>query len=308
MAGMGTVMSGVHAGAVLAAGPKVWLDMDQQALDDAYNQRKYASNAAQLGKRYAANSDELRARRGEPERFAYGKAEVEGLDVYRCGRGGAPIHIFIHGGAWRAGTARQYAFVGEPFLAGGAHYVVPDFSTVQDHGGDLAPLADQVRRAVAWVYANAGRFGGDARRIFISGHSSGAHLAGVVLTTDWKGQFGLPADVVKGAVLVSGMYDLKPVRLSSRREYVHLTDATEDALSAQRHLGMINAPAIVAWGTLETPEFIRQSSDFAAALKAAGKPVQTVVAPQYNHFEIIETLANPLSPLGRAALQQMGLA
>ncbi len=61
-------------------------------------------------------------------------------------------------------------------------------------------------------------------------------------------------------------------------------------------------------GTLETPEFIRQSSDFAAALKAAGKPVQTVVAQQYNHFEIIETLANPLSPLGRAALQQMGLA
>jgi arylformamidase len=112
---------------------------------------------------------------------------------------------------------------------------------------------------------------------------------------------------VKGALLCSGMYDLKPVRLSARGSYVKFTDEVEHALSTQRHLDKLTAPLIVAYGTLETPEFQRQTRDFAAAAKAAGKPVALLVADGYNHFEIIETLANPLGLLGRAALEQMKL-
>jgi arylformamidase len=88
---------------------------------------------------------------------------------------------------------------------------------------------------------------------------------------------------------------------------VKFTDEMEHALSTQSHLDKLNAPVIVAHGTLETPEFIRQTRDFAAAVKAAGKPVQLLVADGYNHFEIIETLANPYGLLGRAALEQMKL-
>ncbi len=115
-----------------------------------------------------------------------------------------------------------------------------------------------------------------------------------MLVTDWEKDFGLPKDVVKGALLCSGMYDLKPVRLSARSSYVKFTDEMEHALSAQRHLDKLNTPVILAYGTLETPEFQRQTRDFAAAVKAAGKPVQLLVADGYNHFEIIETIANPL--------------
>ena len=103
------------------------------------------------------------------------------------------------------------------------------------------------------------------------------------------------------------MYDLKPVRLSARSSYVKFTDEMEHKLSTQRHLDKLNAPVIVAYGTLETPEFQRQTRDFAAAVKAAGKPVQLLVADGYNHFEIIETIANPHGLLGRAALEQMKL-
>jgi arylformamidase len=157
------------------------------------------------------------------------------------------------------------------------------------------------------VYKNAQSFGGDPNRIYLSGHSSGGHLGGVVMVTDWEKEFGLPKDVVKGALLCSGMYDLKPVRLSARSSYVKFTDAMEHALSAQRHLDKLHAPVIVAHGTLETPEFQRQTRDFAAAAKAAGKAVTLIVADGYNHFEIIETLANPHGILGRAALEQMKL-
>jgi len=166
---------------------------------------------------------------------------------------------------------------------------------------------DQVRRAVAWVHRNAQSFGGDPNRIYVSGHSSGAHLAGVVLTTDWRKEFNLPADTVKGGLCCSGLFDLKAVRLSARSAYVKFTDEIEQALSSQRHLDNLNAPVIVAHGTLETPEFQRQSRDFAAAVKAAGKPVQLVVGEGYNHFEIVETLANPYGLLGRAVLEQMKL-
>jgi arylformamidase len=190
----------------------------------------------------------------------------------------------------------------------GAHYVVLDFVNVLEAGGSLMPMAEQVRRAVAWVYRNASRFGGDPDRLYVSSQSSGAHLAAVALVTDWKTAFGLPADVEKGGLCCSGMYDLAPVRLSKRSDYVAFTDEMEEALSPQRHLGRLGCPVIVAYGTLETPEFQRQARDFAAAARAAGKPVRLLVGEGYNHFEIVETLANPYGLLGRAMLEQMGLA
>ena len=289
-------------------GPRVWLDMDQAELDAAYDQSAYAPNLQQVIKRYATNSEGTRARLGAPRRFAYGPTPIEGLDVYTTKRANAPINVFIHGGAWRTGLAKAYAFPAELFVHAGAHYVAPDFTWVQDAGGSLMPMADQVRRAVAWVYRNAQSFGGDPNRLCVSGFSSGGHLAGVILTTDWAKDFNLPADTVKGGLCCSGMYDLKPVRLSARSSYVKFTDEMEQALSPQRHLDKLVAPVVVAYGTLETPEFQRQTRDFAEAVKTAGKPVQLLVGEGYNHFEMLETLANPYGLLGRAVLEQMKLS
>lgn len=193
------------------------------------------------------------------------------------------------------------------FVTAGAHYVAVDFIAVEQAGGNLMTMVDQVRRAVAWVYKNAGSFGGDSNGLYLAGHSSGSHLGGVVLVTDWQKDFGLPSDIVKGAVLMSGMYDLKPVRLSKRSEYIKFTDEMEQALSTQRHLDKLTTPLIVAHGTVESPEFQRQTREFAAAVKAAGKPVQLIVAEGYNHFELPETFGNPYGLLGRAALEQMKL-
>ena len=288
-------------------GPLVWLDMDQKELDDAYDQSVYAPNLRQITGRYVTNSNAVRERIGAPKRLSYGATPIEGLDLYATAKPNAPVHVFIHGGAWRSGLAKDYATPAEMFVHAGAHFAVPDFNNVIETNGDLMPMAQQLRSAVAWVYKNAQSFGGDPNRIYVSGHSSGGHLAGVVLTTDWRKDFGLPVDVVKGVVCCSGMFDLKPVRLSKRSEYVKFTDEVEHALSAQRHLDKINCPVTLVYGTLETPEFQRQSRDFAAAVRAAGKPVQVVVAQGYNHFEINETLASPYGFFGRAVLEQMKL-
>jgi arylformamidase len=291
---------------VRSKGPLVWLDMDQKALDDAYDQAVYAPNSEQVARRRTVNSAATRARL-EPQRLAYGTTPHEMLDLYVTSRPNAPVMVFIHGGAWRAGSAKDNAEAADLFVNAGAHYAVLDFINVIEAGGSLFPMVEQVRRGVAWVHQHAKSFGGDPDRVYVSGRSSGSHLGGVVLITDWQKDFGLPRDVVKGALLSSGMYDLEPVRLSKRGAYVRFTDAMEEELSTQRHLDRINCPVVLAHGTCETPEFQRQTREFAAALKAAGKDVRLIVGEGYNHFEIPETMANPYGLLGRAVLELMGL-
>jgi arylformamidase len=295
------------AGAQCQKGPIVWLDMDQQELDAAYDQSKYAPNQTQVHERRLINSKRARAALGEPLRLAYGTSAIEQLDVYRAARADAPILVFIHGGAWRNGRSADFTFLAEPFVRAGAHVAILDFTNIDDAGGNLMVMAKQVRSAVAWVAKNAATFGGDPAKLYVAGHSSGGHLAGCVVTTDWQKDFGLPKSPLKGALICSGMYDLKPVRLSARSRYVKFTDEIEQDLSAQRHIGRIACPLIVALGTCETPEFQRQGRDFAAAVKAAGKPIELFIGEGYNHFEMLETLANPYGLLGRPALKLMGL-
>jgi arylformamidase len=290
-------------------GPKVWMEMDQVELDAAYDQAAYAPMIAQIQKRYATSSDTTRARLGAPKRFSYGPTEIEGLDLYPAKTANAPIFVFIHGGRWLFGKAKDYGYPADLFVNAGVNYIALDFIAVDAAKGDLRPMADQVRRAIAWVYKNAASFGGDSKRFYVGGHSSGGHLCGVALVTDWEKDFGLPADFITGGLLMSGIYDLKAPRLSGTRSaYVKFDDDMEQSLSSQRHLDKLRAPITVTYGGFESPEFQRQSHDFAAAVKAAGKPVELLEAPSFNHFEMCESLGNPYGPNGLSALKLMKLA
>jgi arylformamidase len=253
-------------------GPSVFLDMDQRALDEAYDQELWAPNRSLVVERRKAASERARAVLGQPKRVAYGPSEHEGLDIFGCGTAGTPVNVFVHGGAWRRNVAADYALQAEMLVRAGAHCVILDFINVDQAGGDLFPMYDQVRRALAWVYRNAASFGADRDRIFISAHSSGSHLSGVVLTRGWREE-NLPPDFCKGAMLLSGMYDLHPVALSKRAAYVKFTAGMVELLSGQRYLDGLHTPLVLGYGTCETPEFQRQSRDLAAAVKAAGKPV-----------------------------------
>jgi len=290
---------------------KVWLDLTQEALDAAYDQNVYAPNRQQILDRYATNSDLTRDRLGQPERHAYGAGSTEQLDLYRsvkAGDGGpSPVSIFIHGGAWRSGSAADYGFLAETFVRAGAHLVVPDFDWVQQHNGDLLPIADQVRRSIEWVCKNASALGVDSEQIYLAGHSSGAHLAAVALTPDQPGDACLRSNSIKGVLLCSGMYELTPVSLSSRSSYVRLDKDTIERLSPLRHLKHLNASLVIAYGSLESPEFQRQSAAFGQACRDNHLDVDLIHVQDVNHFEIIETLGNPYGVLGRAALRQMSL-
>jgi arylformamidase len=289
-----------------AKGPLVWLDMDQHELDESYDQSVYAFNQQHVADRRSERNEIALKVLGKPERVAYGTAEIEKVDIHKARRANAPVMIYVHGGAWRSGRSAQNAYLAEPFVKAGAHFINVEFNNVGEVDGDIGVMVDQCRRAVAWVYRNAASFGGDPNALYLSGHSSGGHLAGCIVITEWEKQ-GLPRDLLKGALLGSGMFDLKAPRLSARSRYIKFTDAMEEALSAQRHLDRIHTPLVLVHGTLETPDFMRQTRDFHAALRAAGKPVTLIVAKGHNHFELGESLANPYGAMGRAAFEMMKL-
>ena len=259
---------------------KVFRDYDQKALDDQYEQRVWVPHADEIIKRYSAASDAVRKRIGEPWVERYGATPAETLDIYGSGK---KAFVFVHGGAWKRQSSREQAFPAEAIIEAGATYVALNFANLPSV--TLPEMADQVRRAIEWVYRHL------SMDVVLCGHSSGAHLSGCALTR-------IP--YIKKALLVSGVYDLLPVRLSARNDYVRLNERLEHEYSPIRHVDKILCPVTVAWGEKEGAEFFRQSKEFAEKLRAP-----TILGKNLNHFEIVETLADPRSPLGRAALNML---
>ena len=287
------------------AARKVYLDYTQAELDAAYDQRVYAPNREEIVAWYGAEGARVRARLELRRSVPYGNGEDETLDIFPAKSGsestfGAPVHIHIHGGRWTLFTKDEESFIAPTFVSAGAACVVPDFSNIPKVR--IPEMVAQVKSAIAWTYRNAASFGGDPERIHLSSHSSGSHLAGVALLTDWEKEFGLPGDVVKSALLVSGMYDMRPVMLSARSSYVKLTDEEVLALSAILQPEKSHTPLTLVYGEKETPEFRRHPKAYSEALAAAGKPVKVVEIPGVNHFEILRQLGEPGSEVARLAL------
>lgn len=258
-------------------------DYDQAGLDAQYEQRSFVPHADEIIRRYGAASDAVRQRIGEPQTHRYGESEVEQLDLY--GPRHEKLLVFVHGGAWKRQRRRDQAFAAEPFLRAGAGYVAIGFGLLPSI--TLPEMAAQVVRALDFIQSSFA-----PGRLVLVGHSSGAHLSACALTR-------LP--YISAALLVSGCYDLLPVRLSARNEYVRLDERLEDEYSPIRHAARIRCPVTVAWAEKEGEDFTRQSREFAERLKA---PV--IVGKGLNHFEIIETLADPASSLGSAAIKMLG--
>lgn len=259
---------------------KVFRDYDQKALDDQYEQRVWVPRAEHIIRRYGELSDAVRSRIGEPVTERYGPTPTETLDIYGEGR---KALVFVHGGAWKRQSKRENAFAAGMVVDAGAAYVALDFALLPTV--TLPEMVGQVCRGVEWVHANL------SKEIVLCGHSSGGHLAACALTR---------LNFIRSGLVVSGIYDLLPVRLSARNDYVRIDERLEHEYSPIRHIDKIRCPVTVGWAEKEAAEFYRQSSEFA---KKLGAPA--VIGKGLNHFEIALTLADPHAPLGSAALEML---
>ncbi len=269
--------------------PKVWRNLSQAQLDWAYDQANHAPNRIEVLESIAHKSALSRAQVPKPLRLAYGHQASEQLDWYRCEIDHAPVVFFVHGGAWKSGTAQDNALFVHWILAKGCHVVVPDFDPVTSVDGDLSHLAKQVQAALFFTHQHCAVHRAHPQQIIVVGHSSGAHLSACLATRDWRAM-GLTSHPVAALLCCSGMYELEPVSLSARSQYVQFNARVVEDLSPLRHLEAFQMPVSLLCGGLESPEFIRQFEAFKEALLAKKHALQAHWVPGLNHFEMLETL------------------
>jgi|SaaInlStandDraft_2_1057019.scaffolds.fasta_scaffold03726_5 arylformamidase len=286
---------------------KIYLDYDQEGLDRQYEHRHFVTNADELLAFQAAESKRVREQADGRFDVAYGPGEDEILDIYLAenNESPAPIVVFFHGGRWAMGSKNSNCEAAEMYTNKGVHFVSVNFSLLPDVTMDV--LIGQCRNAAAWVWRNADTFGGDPARMFVHGKSSGAHVAGMMAVTDWTSYGELPADLFKGGLLVSGMYDLEPVRLTFRNAWLKMNEAAALANSPIRHIPANGCKLIVGVGALETDEFRRQSREFAEAWSGASLQCQFAEMPDRHHFSIHEDMNVATSQLTEPFLSWMAL-
>jgi arylformamidase len=271
----------------------VYRDMDQAELDRQYNARLHAPGAPDTLARYAAASKEVSGRLRTLPDLAYGDGKEERLALVLPAKPkSAPVLLFIHGGQWQFLRKDESLFPAPAFVERGTIFAATSFGSVTEV--PLETLVDQNRRALLWLSENIAGYGGDPTRIVLAGHSSGAHLAASVAVRE--------TSRIKGLVLVSGLYDLEPVRLSYRNDLLKLDAARAATLSPLRNLPARGCPAVVATAEKDSTEFIRQGAEFANAWANRVGPATRLHLTGHDHFTVLETMGDPASPLGEAAL------
>ncbi|MDP9095843.1 MAG: alpha/beta hydrolase [Pseudomonadota bacterium] len=268
---------------------ETWHDLDRAALDRAYNARDSVADFEAELQRWTNLSSVARFQLDPVLDIVYDAPSGMALDWF-TGADGGPVVLWIHGGYWRAVAKSEQSLVAPGLVAAGAHVAVMDYSLAP--GVTLDEILRQARAAAAFVLATAATHGADPARIFIAGHSAGAQLGGMLLS-----EFG----ALRGGILLSGLFELEPIRLTHINDWLHLDPDAVSRLSPMRHIPDSGPALLVGYGGRESDEFRWQSETYAAAWQAAGHRAALAPQPARHHFDIVVALGDPADPLCRAA-------
>jgi len=279
--------------------------LDPAWLDAEYDQRARHPEHVEIGARWETASSLVQRLESWRRDVRYGPGTNETLDIYPTPAANAPVLVFIHGGYWRSSDKSLHGFLAPAFNADGALVMIPNYALCPAVG--IEHIALQLARCLAWVHRHAALYGGDPSRIVVAGHSAGAHLAALMLSCRWKDvDASLPAQLVSGALAVSGLFDLEPLRLAPFiRDDIRLTPASVKRLSPA-FFPRPRKPLHTAVGGEETSELKRQAALIRDQWGPTSVPVSETI-PHANHFTILHNLADPNGRLHRSALALLGL-
>lgn len=254
---------------------------------------------ADIQARYGAASSDIAQRHPKAALdVPYGPDPRHKLDIFPAARANAPAILFFHGGYWTGGAKESRRFPASAWNELGVAWASVEYRLTPAVA--LDDVVNDVRAAVAWFHRNAGRFGCDPGKLHVCGNSAGGHIAAMLAAAGWQGALGVPADVVKSATAVSGLFELEPLRHTFVNDWLKLDDSAIARNSPQRFPPRAGLPLVVSWGGLESSEFARQSRDYASMCRGAGAQVTVADRPQANHLTIIGELGEPASPLFQA--------
>jgi len=237
---------------------------------------------------------------------AYGGHAMETMDIFRpADPAGAPVHVYIHGGFWRSRVKEDFSYVAEPLVDAGAIVCVVNYALCP--AVTLDEIVRQMRACCVFLWRHPEIHGGDRDRIHVSGHSAGGHLTAMLMATGWPGyEAGLPKDLVKSGVLISGIYEVAPVMRISVQAEVQLTPDIAERNSPAFMRPATKAPMAITVGGAESDEFRRQSKAL-ADLWAPHAPVEFFELDGLNHFTVLSETANSANRLTDVRLKLMGL-
>ena len=283
---------------------KLYRGFDTQAqIDEQYNPSLRLAAGPSPAEHYVARAAAARSSLKCLLDIPYGPTLQETLDIFPADEPGAPVFVFVHGGYWRAFSSKEFSGVALGLQPLGITTVVVNYALCPQVGID--EITRQARAAVAWTLRNIERHGGDPARVAIGGHSAGAQLAAMCLLTDWEADYGLAQDPLRAALLVSGLYDLAPLRYSYLQPMIQLDEGTIRRNSPALRVRPCSTPTGDTWGEAETPEFARQSALFHSAWQQAGNAGLLSAQPAANHFTAIHGFEDSDSALCRWLVQTL---
>lgn len=279
--------------------------MDRARLDAAYNARGTVSDITPYLHAYAAGSETARRQPNARIGLHYGQSDFETLDLFPAGTD-APLFIFIHGGYWRLLSRDESSFMVPTFNEAGVavaaiSYGLAPFVTLDE-------IVRQTRKAVGWLWTYAAQYGIDQQRIHVCGTSAGGHLCAMLLDRTWQSEFDLPSDVIRGATLISGLYDLEPIRLCHVNEWMRLDEEATHRNSPLFHLPSAGPHLLVTYAEADTAEFKRQSEDYVASWRAAALGATCFQMDGTNHFDIVLRLSERGNRLTESVLERIQAA
>lgn len=245
---------------------------------------------------YASRSLPARSMAGAKLDLVYDAVSGEKLDLFGTRPGELrPLVLFIHGGYWRALSKEHSAFMAPMLSDLGIASAAPDYTLAP--GASLTEITRQMRAALAYLWREAASLGIDRNRIVVTGSSAGGHLAGTLMMSGWQQDFGLPGQILKAALPLSGLFELAPIAGSHVQDWMQLTPEEVETLSPLRHLA--GSPrSVIAVAEHETSGFHRQTRAYADALG-----MQEIQARDRNHFDIVFDLCDPATDVGQALLR-----
>ena len=240
--------------------------------------------------------------------LAYGPNPGEALDIYPAqnGAGLAPVFVFIHGGYWRLGSKNGSGFMAKCLTDKGVAVAPIDYALAPDVS--LDEIVRQARASVAWLYLHGEDYGIDRERIYISGSSAGGHLSAMVMAPGWQSELNVPENLIKGALLFSGLYELEPLRHCEPNTWLKLDKESARRNSPILTLPDTEIPLVMAYGSEETAEFKRQSDAYADAWREKGFGCSVFEMSDLNHFNVTAALTDPDSLLTGQAMAIMEIA
>ncbi|MFI6763460.1 alpha/beta hydrolase [Micromonospora sp. NPDC050417] len=276
----------------------MYLTYDQRSLDIQYSPSSCVPDINIFLREYADRSAVAREKLDVRSGVRCGPRPEQLFDYFPADSDGGPLLVFIHGGYWQELSRIESAFM--------ALDLVPRGISVAALGYGLAPayrlpeIVDMVAEGVRWICGNVSQLPASPGAVYLSGCSAGAHLAVMSLLDEsgWRRDGKRPDHEVAGAVLLSGVYDLEPVRLTYVNKPLGLDAQTARACSPLHRLPSALPPLVVARGGNETDEFGRQQAEFVAAVRAGGGQVADLVVPSRNHFDLAFDLGVPGTALG----------